>query len=97
MNNENVLFSIAMPSYSQITKVDPNGNSEVIYTCGNNQAIKFVMVFIVIVVFVVLAIRIVFFAIHKIKKRNKIIVCRCLCFFTDVKYDKERLYRKGIK
>ena len=71
MNNENVLFSIAIPSYSQITKVDSNGNSEIIYTCGNNQVIKFVMVFIIIVVFVVLAIRIVFLQFIKLTKEIK--------------------------
>ena len=69
MNNENVLFSIAMPSYSQITKVDSDGNSEIIYTCGNNQVLKFVMIFIIIVVFVILITKVVFLQFIKLKKK----------------------------
>lgn len=71
MNNEDGLFSIAMPSYSQITKVEPNGNSEIIYTCGNDQVLKFVMVFIIIIVFIALIIRIVFSHFIKLRKEIK--------------------------
>lgn len=69
MNNENGLFSIAMPSYSQITKVDSDGNSEIIYTCGNNQVLKFVIIFIIIVVFVILITKVVFLQFIKLKKK----------------------------
>ena len=71
MNNGNRLFSVAMPSYSQITKVDPDGNSEIIYTCGNNQVLKFVMIFIIIVVFVILITKVVFSQFIKLKKEIK--------------------------
>ena len=70
MKNNMGLFNIFVPSYSQLIKVDADGNTTTIYDVSSAYKIKIVVIFIAVILFVAIVISGVVRQFIKLKMRS---------------------------